>query len=861
MAYLIRNTGAGILILVLGIMLFTGDGCKKFEPRGFLHFTTDSIIARSDGEYELTGTLVDIGEESIVQHGFCWSEMRAPTLGFQSSQLGPREAKGTFFSVVSGWSDNTTYYVRAYVTTAFGTSYGGEKTYTTPALEPPAVTTLPVSDITESSAKGGGHVTGDGGSPVTARGICWSTSPGPTISNSHNTDGSGTGIFTGTFTGLDCQTVYYVRAYATNAVGTGYGSEQVFTTLACPQGEPVVTTDEVSNITQTTAECGGNVTDDGGSPVTTRGLCWGTSPGPTTADMVTIDGSGTGIFTSTMTGLACHMQYYVRAYATNADGTAYGNEQVFTTSDCPPGLPTVVTITVGNISEDRAEGGGNVTDNGGNEVTTRGVCWSTSPGPTTSDNVTIDGNGTGTYTSILTGLDCQTQYYVRAYATNSVGTAYGGEEVFTTSDCPPGIATVSTSVIGSITETGAEGGGNITDDGGSEVTTRGVCWSTSPEPTTADETTIDGSGTGSFVSSITGLTCGTRYYVRAYAINSVGTAYGEEQVFMTTLCPPEKPSVSTAAIGNIGRHSATGGGTVNDDGGAMVTSRGVCWSTSSGPTIADATTDDGTGEGSYTSYISGLDCNTLYYVRAYATNSAGTTYGTEEQFTTSACGTTVEDIDGNVYETVTIGDQVWMMENLKVTRYADGTAIPLVTSGTSWESEGSSAKRAYCWYENNSGNKNLYGALYNWYAVMRGSASSDDNPSGVQGVCPAGWHVPSDAEWKQLEIHLGMSPSEADNTLHRGTDEGSKLKEAGTVNWHSPNSDATNSSGFTAIPGGQRYDDGRFGDAVKNALFWTATESNSSSAWYRGLAYDAATVRRNAPPKAKGFSIRCVENK
>jgi hypothetical protein len=198
-----------------------------------------------------------------------------------------------------------------------------------PAL--PTVTTTAISSITQTTASSGGNVTSDGGSAVTARGVCWSTSSNPTTSNSKTTDGSGTGSFTSSITGLNPLTTYYVRAYATSNAGTSYGSERSFTTTAAIA--PSLTTTAISSIYNTTASGGGNISSDGGSAVTSRGVCWSTSSNPTTSNSKTTDGSGSGSFTSSLTGLTRNTTYYVRAYATNGVGTAYGNEVSFTTAN------------------------------------------------------------------------------------------------------------------------------------------------------------------------------------------------------------------------------------------------------------------------------------------------------------------------------------------------------------------------------------------------------------------------------------------------------------------------------------------------------------------------------------------------
>ena len=402
----------------------------------------------------------------------------------------------------------------------------------------PTVTTTAVSGITGTTATSGGNVTWDAGSSVTARGVCWATAPNPTTSNPHTSDGTGTGSFTSSLTALAPGTTYYVRAYATNSAGTGYGSGLSFTTLATV---PTVTTTAVSGITSTTATSGGNVTSSGGLSVTARGVCWATAPNPTTSNPHTSDGTGTGSFTSSLTALAPGTTYYVRAYATNSAGTGYGSGLSFTTLAT---VPTVTTTAVSGITSTTATSGGNVTSSGGLSVTARGVCWATAPNPTTSNPHTSDGTGTGSFTSSLTALAPGTTYYVRAYATNSAGTGYGSDLNFTTLATVP---TVTTTAVSGITSTTATSGGNVTSSGGLSVTARGVCWATAPNPTTSNPHTSDGTGTGSFTSSLTALAPGTTYYVRAYATNSVGTGYGSALSF-TTLASDFSISASPTSV-------------------------------------------------------------------------------------------------------------------------------------------------------------------------------------------------------------------------------------------------------------------------------------------------------------------------
>ena len=297
----------------------------------------------------------------------------------------------------------------------------------------PMVTTTVVTSITDTTATSGGNVTSDGGATVTTRGVCWSTSTNPVLAtNNYTTDGTGTGAFASSITGLIASTTYYVRAYATNSVGTAYGNQVFFTTATSTATFAVLTTTAITSITDTTATSGGNITSDGGATVTTRGVCWSTSTNPVATGNHTTDGTGIGTFTSSITGLTANTLYYVRAYATNSVGTAYGNEVFFTTASATASFAVLTTTAVSSIATTTAASGGNVTSDGGASVIARGVCWNTSTNPVATANHTTDGTGTGTFTSSITGLTASTTYYVRAYATNSVGTAYGNEVFFTT---------------------------------------------------------------------------------------------------------------------------------------------------------------------------------------------------------------------------------------------------------------------------------------------------------------------------------------------------------------------------------------------------------------------------------------------
>lgn len=406
---------------------------------------------------------------------------------------------------------------------------------------------------------------------------------------------------------------------------------------------PIVRTTAISSRTSERVVAGGNVPYYTGSSITASGVCWSTNQSPTTADNITTDGSAIGSYSSSITGLTYGQTYYVRAYATNSLGTGYGEQVSFTYS-----YPQLTTTTATSITRNTAITGGTISTDGGQTITARGVCWSTSPNPTTGNSKTSDGAGIGTFTSSMTGLIADMIYYVRAYVVyNNTDIEYGAPISFKTQ--PIIVPTLTVSCATSITSNTATSGGSISDDGGAPITARGVCWSTTSNPTTLDSKTSNGTGKGSFISSITGLLGSTTYYLRAYATNSAGTAYSEQCSFTTAVSTI--PTVTLAPPTTITLNSATCNGNVTSDGGSPVTSRGVCWSTSSNPTINNNKTIVGTGTGSFSTSITGLTANTTYYVRAYATNSVGTAYSEQCSFTTTAATVDLTITDASVTAT------------------------------------------------------------------------------------------------------------------------------------------------------------------------------------------------------------------
>lgn len=294
-----------------------------------------------------------------------------------------------------------------------------------------------------------------------------------------------------------------------------------------------ISTSEVSNIGATSADCGGKISSIGSSAITELGVCISTLENPTITDFKITGSTDSRDFTVTATNLSQKTTYHVRAFATNATGTSYGEDVSFTTLTIP--VPTISTTAISNISYFSAKSGGVITIYGGVVITDKGICWSTNAYPTIADSKISNGGGGDSFTDSIPNLSYSTTYHVRAYATFAAGIAYGEDVSFKTLTPVFGAPTLTTTSISSITATTANSGGTIIFDGGQAITAKGVCWSTSSNPTIADSKTSDGTGTGTYISNMSGLASNTYYHVRAYATNSVGTSYGSDIMFKTAV--------------------------------------------------------------------------------------------------------------------------------------------------------------------------------------------------------------------------------------------------------------------------------------------------------------------------------------
>jgi uncharacterized protein (TIGR02145 family) len=381
---------------------------------------------------------------------------------------------------------------------------------------------------------------------------------------------------------------------------------------------------------------------------------------------------------------------------------------------------------------------------------------------------------------------------------------------------------VTTNEVTAILANSATCGGKVVDEGSGTVFSRGVCWASDITPTTRDNKSSDGGGIGSFTSNITGLESGKTYNVRAYATSNVGTAYGNMVTF--DLSDILSPVVTTLPLDSVSTTIAVSGGDVTYDGGADIIKRGLCWSHTRAPLVTDYHTENGTGTGTFSSVISGLEEGDIYYLRAYAINSMDTAYGNQISFTTS-----VSDADNNIYRTTYIGNKIWMAENMRTTRYNDGSPIQLEENNIVWSTL---TTGAYCWYNNDSTYKYIYGALYNWEVVNTGK------------ICHEGWRIAYSTEWiTELAMHLGGI-----------SDAGGKMKSI--PGWNLPNTGASNESGFTALPGGFRFNsDGSFLEVGNIGNWWCAEEGKS---FY--ISYNSSQLFYYFTNKNDGLSVRCIRD-
>ena len=496
----------------------------------------------------------------------------------------------------------------------------GTKQINISAYRKTMIVTLPASNEQGNSAVLHGKITQDLAPSITEYGFVYSRKAAPTIENGANkivVPGAPSigAEYEALITDLEKAMWYYARAYATNGVIVVYGDPVSFQTK---EGLPTVETCGCTELTSFSVKIQCKVTDNAGYDISARGVCYGLTPKPDLGGFHTQDGTGSGTWETELKDLSPNATYYVRAYATNENGTQYGQQLDFTTKE---GLAVVRTGQVTNITSNSAQCSGEVVSDGDRAVIERGICWSTTPYPTTDNFIKADiSGGLGQFSCSMTNLQPGTKYYVRAYARNSAGTEYGKEDVyFNTSSVPP---TVTTQAASNITSSSANITGTITSTGGATITEAGFIYQAEGDYN-AHSVHVQVSS-GSFSYQLTDLSPGTKYYFKAYATNREGTGEGSILTFTTK---SGEPQVSTVSSSNVGSQRATVTGKIISDGGFPITECGICYSsTNSKPTLSDNSVQANAQSGQYNCELTGLTPSTKYYARAYAKNANGTVY-------------------------------------------------------------------------------------------------------------------------------------------------------------------------------------------------------------------------------------------
>jgi uncharacterized protein (TIGR02145 family) len=689
------------------------------------------------------------------------------------------------------------------------------------------LTTLAASDldIGSTTALLKGEITDLGADEIDDHGIFLSENTTPVQTNSI-VKALGTisakGVFQAQFTNLLASTKYYFRAYVSvNSVIT-YGEIRQLTTKASQA--PAVSTGSFSELSVASVKLSGNVTSDGGDAVTKRGICWNTTSNPTLASCMdtTINGSGTGTFTGLIHGLTSATKYYARAYAINSKGTSYGDPLDFTTIQ----TSSATTLSATAFTVNSATLNGSVNANNLSTTVTFEYGQTTSYGINiTAVQSPVTGNTSTAVSANITGLAAGTLYHFRVKAVNTAGTVDGGDMTFTTLEVP----TAVTLAASTVTNNSATINGTVNAKNSSTTVTFEYGLTTAYGVSkAAAQSPVTGSTNTSVSANLTGLSQGTTYHYKVKATSAGGSAEGTDLTFITG----QPPSAVTTSATNFSSSGATLNGTVNANNSSTTVTFEYGNSTSYGTTVnASQNPVTGNTPASVSAIINGLSPSTTYHFRVKATSSGGSSDGSDQTFNTTAVTGTIADYDGNNYNTVQIGTQIWMQANLNTTRYSNGEYIPNVTYPGAWGGPGG----AYCDYLNTPSYSDTYGKLYNYTAVVD-----------LRNICPTGWHAPSDAEWVTLIDYCGGESVAGD-----------KLKEAGSSHWGSGNA-ATNSSGFTALPGGYRDASSAFAAIGVFGRWWTTTEEVGNEPYIRGVD-EGSTSGRARAYFTTGLSVRCLK--
>ncbi len=840
------------------------------------------------------GTISSDGGSAITFRGICYNTAPNPTTANYKITSG--SGTGTYSITITGLTANTVWYARAYAINGAGTVYGNEITFTTlsDAVVPSLVTTA-IGNINSTTAASGGYINNSGGATVTSRGVCWNTSPNPTIANSKTTNGTGTGGFISSLTGLLPNTLYYVRAYATNSAGTGYGNELSFTTLCA---SPVAVS--VSITTSANPVCAGssvtftaNPTNGGSSPVyqwkvngaivgsnsptysftplnndvvscilTSNLACVTGNPVTSNAITMTVNpSSSVGVTIAASANPVCAgitVTYTATpvnggtapTYIWKVNGNTVSGATTSTYSYVPVHNDAVVCqmtsnapCVVGNPAMS------NIINMVVNPIPTVSVSIEASTNPVCDGSIVslqatpTNGGINPTYQWKVNGINVGTNNSVLMY------TPANNDSVrcIMTSSLPCASNTVSSNTIFITVNPMQSVGVTIA------ASANNVCSGT----TVTFTATVTNAGTisnyqwkkGGVV--ISGATTMTYSYVPVNndVITCVFTSNppctfsntATSNAITMTVTPVLPISVTISASDN----PFISGSTVTFiatpiNGGTVPTYQ---WKVN-GISV-------GTNNNTY-SYIPVNNDSVFCVLTSNDQCVTGNPATSNKIVMTVAPGIPCPGVPtvtygGKTYNTVQIGNQCWFKENLNI-----GTKI----NGTQAQMNNGVIEKYCC--DNLETNCDVYGGLYQWNEMMNYTSSSGTNPSGIEGICPSGWHLPSDAEWCQLEMFLDASVT-CSVQGWRGTDAGGKMKEQGYNHWATPNVGATNISGFSALPGANVGTPNVFADLYNGAWFWSTTESTSPYAYYRALYKTTPQIARYDAGKTNGHSARCIK--
>jgi uncharacterized protein (TIGR02145 family) len=494
-----------------------------------------------------------------------------------------------------------------------------------------------------------------------------------------------------------------------------------------------------------------------------------------------------------------------------------------------PVIPTLSTSSISGITTTSAISGGNITSNGGSQIVSEGICWSITDNPTTADNKTTDNGSSSLFNGTMTGLSPNTTYFVRAWATNGVGTSYGQSVSFTTLGDSPVINVLE---VSDLNTTSATLNGTINPNYLS--TTYQILWGTSTDygnTLVPEQNSLDGGANVNIIDGVSGLVPGTTYHYIIEATNELGKTQSLDNSFRTL---GDLPSITAPVLSELTTSSVVIATQVNPNylASAVVAEYGLNVS-------YDNTLETGQDslKGSTASevvmHVEGLMPGTDYHIRIKATNELGDSFSEDITFTTY----TVMDYDGNYYYSVKVNDQEWLKENLRNTHFQNGDVIPEVSDATAWTQ---TTDPAYCQYKNDPAVSAVYGYLYNFFVA-----------GDSRNVCPVGWHVPTLDEWHTLITYLG------------GDELGDKkIREAGTTHWFT-DTGATNETGMTVLPAGNRELNGDFVNKGSSAHLWSSFEGTvgyETGAWNIGVDNGVSRVFWTPYSNKFGASIRCLKD-